>query len=540
MTVHRLTEKDSLSITSSIEIPNFTSAVKVLLRNAIECGADKIDIKYNTEVRSIIISDNGSGIPSDIFTSIGEHCVTSKIDRYGGLIEGTKGRSLLSLGVVSNMEVLTRLPGEFVSWKKVVAYGCVVESGVTYQGRYCGTTVSVDGLFGRLPVRKRVHCACKESAAVLRFVQMVALLHYDISFTLYNESTGNEICAKDTTLSGRYTQLFGSSSGMSFMDLQDEEVQLKGLISKPNNSSCVIIGPKYIFINNEHEGKRKLYTLFEKSYRRLTGEDPHSYVVMLYCSSKLLLNDNTWIQVKFVDIICNALNITKIDHSPTKINRTSRGKQKPTVPIYPRESHIQISKDHLYSMRFIAQLDNKYLVSESQGTIFALDQHAVDERIQLEKYFTDFMDHIRVIQTDLQIELSEREYRTVLQNNDRLLSFGWTISYQNHNRSFTKGMRRTVLNGIITCEISTIGSLYGREFNMKILKGYIEELASVKRLIPTFIHKIIASKACRSAIMFGDSLSTERCRSLLKELSQCKNPFICAHGRPSIVPLYQQ
>jgi hypothetical protein len=38
--------------------------------------------------------------------------------------------------------------------------------------------------------------------------------------------------------------------------------------------------------------------------------------------------------------------------------------------------------------------------------------------------------------------------------------------------------------------------------------------------------------------MFGDALSLEECRELLQQLSKVTFPFVCAHGRPSIVPVF--
>jgi DNA mismatch repair protein MLH3 len=37
--------------------------------------------------------------------------------------------------------------------------------------------------------------------------------------------------------------------------------------------------------------------------------------------------------------------------------------------------------------------------------------------------------------------------------------------------------------------------------------------------------------------MFGDTLSFKTCDGLIKKLTRCKNPFECAHGRPTMVPL---
>lgn len=48
----------------------------------------------------------------------------------------------------------------------------------------------------------------------------------------------------------------------------------------------------------------------------------------------------------------------------------------------------------------------------------------------------------------------------------------------------------------------------------------------------------LKTKACRSAIMFGDALTRAECVVLVYKLSSCRFPFQCAHGRPSIVPLH--
>ena len=45
----------------------------------------------------------------------------------------------------------------------------------------------------------------------------------------------------------------------------------------------------------------------------------------------------------------------------------------------------------------------------------------------------------------------------------------------------------------------------------------------------------IASLACKKAIKANDKISEFEVKSLLKNLSECENPFTCPHGRPIIV-----
>ena len=56
---------------------------------------------------------------------------------------------------------------------------------------------------------------------------------------------------------------------------------------------------------------------------------------------------------------------------------------------------------------------------------------------------------------------------------------------------------------------------------------------------PKGILDMLNSRACRSAIMFNDELSIGQCEDLLSDLSKCAFPFMCAHGRVSMVPLVE-
>ena len=37
--------------------------------------------------------------------------------------------------------------------------------------------------------------------------------------------------------------------------------------------------------------------------------------------------------------------------------------------------------------------------------------------------------------------------------------------------------------------------------------------------------------------MFNDELTADDCKALVRNLAECVFPFMCAHGRPSMVPL---
>jgi len=51
------------------------------------------------------------------------------------------------------------------------------------------------------------------------------------------------------------------------------------------------------------------------------------------------------------------------------------------------------------------------------------------------------------------------------------------------------------------------------------------------------VHRVLASTACRTAYMFGDTLSQDNAQQLLLELGATHQWTECAHGRPTVAPL---
>ncbi len=68
---------------------------------------------------------------------------------------------------------------------------------------------------------------------------------------------------------------------------------------------------------------------------------------------------------------------------------------------------------------------------------------------------------------------------------------------------------------------------------------YLHELEATAGVAkqPPRVAALLASKACRSAIMFGDALTPEQCGRLVSQLRATKRFDICAHGRPTLAPL---
>lgn len=223
----------------------------------------------------------------------------------------------------------------------------------------------------------------------------------------------------------------------------------------------------------------------------------------------------------------------------------------------------------LTDCQIINQIDNKFLLLKLPATkwnvnpiLFILDQHACDERIKLETYLKEFIISVltRTVSnqiTDYFFEINQSDQ--VLFNYYQKEFAYWGIRYQTYlNEDNIPLVKLTHAPDIFVNRIK--GDL---EYIKNALLQHIHDLKSFKKLsienfkeftneqvfndefnwyiyssyIPIILMELFNSKACRSAIMFGDALSKEECSILVKLLMKCYIPFQCAHGRPSILPI---
>ncbi|MCK7484834.1 MAG: DNA mismatch repair endonuclease MutL [Bacillus subtilis] len=90
--------------------------VKELLENAIDAGANRIDIELNESgMQSIRVSDNGSGMAEDDMLLAFERHATSKIQTEYDLFHiaslGFRGEALPSIAAVATVEIVSCLEG---------------------------------------------------------------------------------------------------------------------------------------------------------------------------------------------------------------------------------------------------------------------------------------------------------------------------------------------------------------------------------------------------------------------------------------------
>lgn len=162
------------------------SIVKELAENAIDAGATEIDVEIQDGgIRSVIVSDNGIGIPnSEVRKAFLPHA-TSKIksaedmETIGTL--GFRGEALPSIASVSKVMLRTKFQDEKSATLIRINGGIEVEFDVCALEK--GTIVEVSGLFYNTPARfKFLKSVRSEESAVTSVLQGLILANPEVAF----------------------------------------------------------------------------------------------------------------------------------------------------------------------------------------------------------------------------------------------------------------------------------------------------------------------------------------------------------------------
>lgn len=218
------------------------SAVKELLENSIDAGADSVTVEIkNGGISYIRITDNGCGIArEDIRNAFVSHA-TSKIaspeDLNGIITLGFRGEALASVSAVAKVEVMTRTPEEQSGTRYVIENG--EEKLLDDAGCPKGTTMIVRDLFSKTPARmKFLKKDVTEANAVAAVVDRIALSHPEVSVRFIREGKQTLITSGKGDFLTCIREVFGKefSSGLIPAEYSSGAVKVSGFVSKPSES----------------------------------------------------------------------------------------------------------------------------------------------------------------------------------------------------------------------------------------------------------------------------------------------------------------
>ncbi len=215
---------------------------------------------------------------------------------------------------------------------------------------------------------------------------------------------------------------------------------------------------------------------------------------------------------------------------------------------------IKLSKDMLSRAQFVATLDKKFILVIMDGVLCAIDQHAADERVGLECLENALESNISTHRDGDNIErfdLSKAKnisvnniFTTKMQKNVKpipLTSSQVTAILENepYLRNWKFGFELDKAGSCLY--LNEVPRICDKVATTKDFLQFIQALAchtsDASLVKPQFVKRVLASYACRYAMMFGDEMKEDECVQLIASLAKCDLSFCCAHGRPSVAPL---
>lgn len=181
-----------------------SSAVKELVENSIDAGADRIIVEIKDGGKTMIkVTDNGSGMSEEDAKTCFLRHATSKISKEEDLEKiatlGFRGEALASIAAVSEVTLETRTKDSICGTKVVIKAGEIID--VTDIGCNVGTSITIRDLFFNTPVRmKFLKTDQTEAAYITEIIEKLILSKPEISFlfikngkeVLYSAGDNNE------------------------------------------------------------------------------------------------------------------------------------------------------------------------------------------------------------------------------------------------------------------------------------------------------------------------------------------------------------
>ena len=229
------------------------SAVKELIENAIDAGADRIKLIIKDAGKSLIqVIDNGCGMSVTDARLCFERHATSKIRKAEDLFAirsmGFRGEAMASIAAIAQVELKTRRVEDELGTVVQIEGSKVVNQSP--EALAAGTSISVKNLFYNIPARRNF---LKSNSVEMRHIidefQRIALAYPEIFLSLHSEN--NELFhLTPGTLKQRIVHLFGNNYNQKLVPVEEETsiIGLKGFVGKPEYAKKTR-GEQFFFVN---------------------------------------------------------------------------------------------------------------------------------------------------------------------------------------------------------------------------------------------------------------------------------------------------
>lgn len=180
----------------------------------------------------------------------------------------------------------------------------------------------------------------------------------------------------------------------------------------------------------------------------------------------------------------------------------------------------------LERLKVIGQLDNTYMLVESDDGLLLIDQHVAHERVLFDQMVLstekESVEMQRLV-VPATVSLGRRESLLVNQKLSDFKRAGFELEWFGKDSFVVRAVP---------------ASLADKDY-LQVLRDMVDELVelTVTRHLIAKREQVLITASCKLAVKAGDPLSIEEMSRLLDDLLKTTNPFMCPHGRPIIVTI---
>lgn len=555
------------------------SVVKELVENSIDASSNRIDIFIEDGgLQKIKVVDNGEGMSLEDARLCFSRHATSKIkddhDLFNIMTLGFRGEAIPSIASISHFDLRTSTgqEGVFVEYE----FGKYKKEGICDLPK--GTQMTITKLFQNVPARlKYLKSVNSEFAAIHQYIERIALAYPNIAFSLYH----NDKAIFKTNGKGHILEVIANMYGIATaknmipFEVENDEFKISGYISKIDTSRS---SKNNIITLVNHRYVRNMMSIdaINSAYRAYLADNRYPIAVVHIEVDPYLVDVNVHpskLEVRFSkeyelrDLINHAVEeaLLQVDLKyQVKNKQTEREVFKPQLDqvsfdlgdIHPKEDtkpvlestnkqqtiikepekvysssrreepqkqpevKKKILKEKIYAK---AQIHGTYLIGENEKGMYMVDQHAAQERIQYE-YYKEKFSHLDLtmqpLLVPLQFEYPMSEFLILEERKEILEKVGI------HLEIF--GEHGYILRGLPLWMKKIDENIFVDEMIQEVLhKNDLDVVALQEHAIATL--------SCKASLKANTYLSLSDMQTIFDNLMCCDNPYVCPHGRPTIL-----
>lgn len=549
-TIHQLPQIVISKIAAGEVIERPVYAVKELVENSLDAGADSIAISVEESgLQRIMVVDNGEGMSAEDLKECFKPHTTSKLDSADGLSHvqtlGFRGEALASIAAISRMTIASRQKNDTSGASVVLLEGRVEKTAPV--GMPVGTSVTVENLFHAVPARKKFLKSLRtEFRHIIDTVMHFAFANPSVHFILtHNGKTILDVPKTDDVLS-RVHALLGKDIFASLIPIEFEEsyVKMTGFLAKPQITTKTP-HKQFLFINKRKVHDKGISLEIKNAYGTLIDKQSYPVCIVFFEMPFETVDVNVHPrkeEVRFADsqgllqMIEQAVTKTLAEHNLTFHTTAwekavflgdSDARAFKSTASYAgkllKEQKLPWNLDQIKKDAPIVQLHNLYLVTETADGFALIDQHAAHERIMYEQFTDAFTaqkeaDHAMHLPKPYVLELSLSESEILEEYMEVLEQAGFAIEH-------FKGK-----SYIITAVPQLLHDRDYKTLLIELFEGFVEGRG---KSIDSISQKMLAYLACHAAVRAGDALTEKQAKDLIQQLEKTPNNATCPHGRPT-------